>query len=109
MGNCATNAELVDLVNDGVLPDHPQNVAVSAWEVVFEPDVDDGDPLGKLKFSIRVPGDIAKMEVTVPADYLDSLPDDTLVKIEVGAIGGEDNATFSEIFDICINEDEGCD
>ena len=37
---------------------------------------------------------------------LDSLPDDTLVKIEVGAIGGEDNATFTEIFDICVNEDD---
>jgi hypothetical protein len=47
--------------------------------------------------------------VTVPGEYLDSLPDDTLVKIEVGAIGGEDNATFTEIFDVCVNEDEGCD
>ncbi len=46
--------------------------------------------------------------VTVPAEYLASLPDDTPAKIEVGAIGGEDNATFTEIFDICVNEDEGC-
>ena len=52
----------------------------------------------------RVAGDIATKEVTVPADYLDSLPDNTLVKIEVGAIGAEDNATFTEIFDICVNE-----
>ncbi len=109
LGNCASSAELTTLVNDGVLPSHPQGVAVAAWEVVFEPDVDDGDPLGQLKFTIRVAGDIATKEVTVPQEYLDSLPDDTLVKIEVGAIGGEDNATFTEIFDICINEDEGCE
>ncbi len=42
-------------------------------------------------------------------DYLETLPDDTLVKIEVGAIGEGDNATFTEIFDICINVDEGCE
>ena len=38
-----------------------------------------------------------------------SLPDDTPVKIEVGAIGEDDNATFSEEDGFCINEDEGCD
>jgi hypothetical protein len=47
--------------------------------------------------------------VTVPAEYLASLPDDTPVKIEVGAIGGEDNATFSEADGFCVNEVEGCD
>jgi hypothetical protein len=47
--------------------------------------------------------------VTVPQEYLDSLPNDTPAKIEVGAIGVEDNATFTEIFDICVNEDEGCE
>jgi hypothetical protein len=83
-------------------------VVVDAWEVVFEPDVDDGDPLGKLKFTIRLAGDIAMNAVTVPAEYLADLPDDTLVKIEVGAIGGEDNASFTEIFDVCVNEEEGC-
>ena len=112
LGECATNAELDDLVMDGVLPVHPEDVTVDAWEVVFEPDVEDGDPLGKLKFIIRVSGDLndfAPLAVTVPEEYLDSLPDDTLVKIEVGAIGGEDNATFTEIFDVCVNEDAGCD
>ena len=56
-------------------------------------------------------GDISPKEVTVPSEYLDSLPDNTLVKIEVGAIGGEDNASFTEIFDICVNEEgeDGCD
>lgn len=75
----------------------------------LEPDVDDGDPIGALVFRIRVPGDIATTEVTVPAEYLASLPDDTPAKIEVGAIGGEDNATFTEEDGFCINEDEGCD
>ena len=65
--------------------------------------------IGGLVFRIRVPGDIAATEVTVPAEYLASLPADTPVKIEVGAIGGEDNATFSEEDGFCVNEDEGCD
>ena len=87
-------------------------MVVDAWEVVFEPDVEDGDPLGQLEFIIRVSGDItvfSPLAVTVPAEYIDSLPDDTLVKIEVGAIGAEDKATFTEICDVCVNEDEGCE
>ena len=107
LGECATNAELDDLVAEGDLPVHPEDVVLDAWEVVFEPDVDDGDPTGALKFTVRVP--LAQTSVTVPADYLASLPADTLAKIEVGAIGGGDNATFTEIFDICVNEDEGCE
>jgi len=109
LGECATKGQLNGLVMSGVLPTHPEDVEVDAWEVVFEPDVDDGDPLGKLKFTIRVSGDIEPKAVTVPAEYLAHLPDDTLAKIEVGAIGGEDNASFTEIFDICVNEAEGCD
>ena len=66
--------------------------------------------LGKLKFTIRIAGDIATKAVTVSAEYLADLPDDTVAKIEVGAIGGEDNATFTEIFDICVNETAaGCE
>lgn len=109
LGNCASAAELDILVGDGRLMVHPADVAVDAYEVVFEPDVDDGDPTGSLKFSIRVPGDIATTEVTVPAEYLASLPDDTPAKVEVGAIGGEDNATFTEEDGFCINEFDGCD
>jgi hypothetical protein len=93
----------------GVLPEHPEDVAVAAWEIVLEPDVEDGDPLGSLVFSIRVPGDVNPREVTVPADYLASLPADTPVKIEVGALGADDNATFSEEDGFCVNEDEGCE
>jgi hypothetical protein len=109
LGECATKGQLNGLVMSGILPTHPEDVVVDAWEVVFEPDVDDGDPLGKLKFTIRVAGDIAPKAVTVPAEYLNDLPPDTLAKFEVGAIAGEDNATFTEIGDICVNEDEGCD
>jgi len=108
LGECATNAELADLVADGVLPKHPMDVRVAAWEVVFEPDVEDGDPTGALEFTVRVAGNIAAKAVTVPADYLASLPDNTPAKIEVGAIGRGDNATFTEVADICVNETTGC-
>jgi len=108
LGNCADYDELVDLV-PGVLPEHPIDVDVASWEVVLEPDVEDGDPTGELKFTIRVPGDIATKSITVPADYLAALPFDTPVKVEVGAIGNDDNATFSEEDGFCANEDAGCE
>ena len=104
LGECASNADLNELVNDGDLPTHPEDVPVSSWEVVFEPDDGSG-----LKFTVRVPGDKPRLSVSVPKDYLKSLPDDTLAKIEVGAIGEDDNATFTELGDICINENEGCE
>jgi hypothetical protein len=96
LGQCASFSELTELVEASTLLVHPEVVTVAAWEIVLEPDVEDGDPTGDLVFSIRVPGAIATKEVTVPADYLASLPDDTPVKIEVGAIGVDNNATFSE-------------
>jgi hypothetical protein len=88
---------------------HPQDVTVAAWEIVLEPDVADGNPTRKLVFSLRVPGNIAMKAVTVPAEYLASLPHDTPVKIEVGAIGVDDNATFTEEDGFCVNEDDGCE
>lgn len=109
LGNCASFSELSDLVAAGTLPVHPEDVAVASWEIVLVPDVEDGDPLGGLPFSIRVPGSISPKEVTVPADYLAALPADTPVKIEVGAIGADDNATFTEEDGFCVNEDEGCE
>jgi hypothetical protein len=109
LGKCGSSAELSDLVADGVLPVHPQNVTVAAWEIVLEPDVEDGDPTGNLVFNVRVSGDLQTKAVTVPADYLASLPDDTPVKIEVGAIGVHDNATFTEVGGFCVNENEGCE
>jgi hypothetical protein len=115
LGNCANgigNTPLAALIGAGVIPD-PATVPVAAWEVVLEPDVDDGDPTGALKYSIRVAGDTANFNpavgVTVPSEYLSSLPDDTPVKIEVGAIGVDDNATFTEADGFCVNVDEGCE
>jgi hypothetical protein len=104
LGKCATVTELNALVTAGVLPVHPQNVPVAAWEVVLEPDVADGNPIGKLTFTIRVAGNIAVKAVTVPAEYLASLPNNTPVKIEVGAIGVTDNATFTEEGGFCVNK-----
>ena len=68
---------------------------------MFEPEVPG------LVFSVRVPED--QMSVTVPPELLDALPDDTLAKVEVGAIGTGDNATFTEEGGFCINEDFGCE
>lgn len=109
LGNCASATQLSDLVAQGVLPVHPEDVTVAAWEIVLAPDVAAGDPTGNLVFSIRVAGGIAVKEVTVPADYLASLPDDTPVKVEVGAIGADDNATFTEEDGFCVNEVDGCE
>jgi hypothetical protein len=109
LGHCASVGYLDYLVSLGILPEHPEVVTVAAWEIVLEPDVEDGDPVGTLKYTIRLPGDISPQQVTVPADYLASLPSDTPVKVEVGAIGVDDNATFTEEDGFCVNEDEGCD
>jgi hypothetical protein len=103
LGKCASQAQLNDLVAADVLPLHPESVPVVAWEIVLEPDVEDGDPTGNLVFSIRVSGGIEPKQVTVPADYLASLPANTPVKIEVGAIGVNDNATFTEVGGFCVN------
>lgn len=109
LGKCASKSDLDALVANDVLPAHPKDVTVAAWEIVLEPDVEDGDPTGNLTFTVRVAGGIAPKAVTVPADYLASLPADTPVKIEVGAIGVHDNATFTEVGGFCVNEDQGCD
>lgn len=113
LGNCApladpgngqeTVADLLDIIPD------PAGVPVAAWEIVLEPDVEDGDSTGSLVFSVRVDGGIAPTAVTVPTEYLLALPDDTPVKIEVGAIGPDDNATFSEQDGFCVNVVEGCE
>lgn len=108
LGNCASYTELAAMVAEDALPVHPVDVAVDSWEIVLEPDLDDGDPLGKLKFSVRVAGDAETLAVSVPAEFLANFEDDTPGKFEVGALGGEDNATFTEEF-ICINEVEGCE
>ncbi len=107
LGECADYSELVALVNQGTLPTHPEDVDVDRFEVVLEPDVEDGDPTGDLVYTVRVPPETS--QITVPADYLASLPDDTPVKVEVGAMGGDDNATFTEEDGFCVNEVGGCE
>ena len=132
LGNCAPldSDSLQDLVDAEVLEEFPENVPVLAYEVVMEPDVDDNDPRAGLVFSVRVAADpeqeagVTTYQLTVPADYLASLGDDTPVKIEIGAIGGDfeideetgevegdaDNATFTEVDGFCVNEtSDGCE
>jgi hypothetical protein len=106
LGECADEDGIVELLGDGVLPMDPADVAVARWEVVLEPDVEDGDILGSMKYVVSIPGDAEELEVEVPDDYLETLPANTPAKIEVGAIGFDDNATFSEEGDICLNEDD---
>ena len=107
LGECSDGLD--DLIADGVIPD-PEFVPVAMWEVVLEPDVEDGNIIGNMKYVVRIPGDADELEVEVPDDYLESLPENTPAKIEVGAIGFDDNATFTETDEICLNEvGDGCD
>ena len=101
LGECSDGMEL--------LPMAPENVPVRAWEVVFEPDVEDDHPAVGMKYVVRIPGDAEELEVEVPDDYLEALAalDENIpAKIEVGAIGFDDNATFSETDEICVNEND---
>jgi len=104
LGECADYDELAAMVAAGVLPQHPEDVTVAAWEVVLEVDVEDGDPLGAMQYVVRIPGTAEELEVEVPDDFLETLPPNTPAKIEVGAIGEGDNATFAEEGDICLND-----
>ncbi|NNC65343.1 MAG: hypothetical protein HKN84_11205 [Gammaproteobacteria bacterium] len=108
LGECASEAELTELVSEGVLPIHPMHVPLESWEVVLE--LEDGS---NRKFSVQLPP--AQTSVTLPAEFISSLPPNTPAKAEVGAIGGDlsigdnDNATFTELGDLCLNEqDDGC-
>ncbi len=112
LGVCATHDQLWKLVGDGVLPVHPMNVPIEAWEVTLE--LEDGSAR---TFSLRLParGSLAQTSVTVPAEFLMSVKPDTPAKIEVGAIGGrleigdDDNATFTELVGLCLNRRNGCE
>ena len=95
---------------------------IVAWEIVLEPEFDDDDPNSQkgLVYSIRVGADelecemddgVCVYEQEVPDDYLESLPEDTELKVEIGAITSTDNATFTEedgfcsTLDGCVDED----
>jgi len=100
---------------------------IVAWEIVLEPEFSDGtedDPFDVnsqkgLVYSIRVGadeieceeyenGECVLYEMEVPDDYLESLPEDTELKVEIGAITTTDNATFTEEDGFCSTY-EGCD
>ena len=92
---------------------------IIGYEVVLEPD---DDALGGFKFTVQVPSDVVgtSYSVTVPPEYLASLPDDTPLKIEVGAIERRffqvdammlesfGNTTFTEEDEFCNTEDGTC-
>jgi hypothetical protein len=111
LGVCASERELWSLVDAGVLPVHPVNVPVVSWEVTLELE----DDLHRA-FTVRVParGAAAQTSVTVPPEFLYSVPPDTPAKIEVGAVGGrldigdDDNATFTELVGLCLHRVHGC-
>ena len=105
LGECSDGIEL--------LPTAPEEVEVAAWEVVLEPDLEDGDPLSQMVYTVRIPGDAYDeidedgnevFDLEVPDDYLETLPANTPVKVEVGAIGVDDNATFTEEDEFCVND-----
>lgn len=94
---------------------------IVAWEIVLEPEFEDDDPNAQkgLVYKTRVGADgleeeceydedemeeVCFFEQEIPDDYLESLPDNTLVKAEIGAITSTDNATFSEEGEWCIND-----
>lgn len=92
-----------------------------SWEVVLEPDFND-DPeeaseaelalaaiYNSVVFSTRIPGDSEELEIEVPDEYIQALPPNTPVKVEVGAIAGKDNATFTEAEGFCVNPDDEAD
>lgn len=92
---------------------------IVAWEIVLEPEFEDDDPNSQkgLVYSTRVRAydleeeceidegeEVCFYEQEIPDDYLESLPDNTLVKAEVGAITSTDNATFTEEGEWCVND-----
>ena len=85
---------------------------IVAWEIVLEAEFDDDDPNSQkgLVYSVRVGADELECEIEdgvcvyeqeVPDDYLESLPEDTELKVEIGAITSTDNATFTEEDGFC--------
>jgi len=91
---------------------------IVAWEIVLEPEFEDDDPNSQksLKLSMRVGADDLECEMDdgecvyeqeVPDDYLESLPEDTELKVEIGAITSTGNATFTEEDGFCSTLD-GC-
>ncbi|MDX1498443.1 MAG: hypothetical protein R3176_01015 [Woeseiaceae bacterium] len=108
LGNCTP----AGAYPDGVELAGPGDIKL--WEVVVEPDYDDEEEPGlaamynSLTHVVRIPGGAAEFEVEIPDDYLGNFPANTPLKVEVGAITWDDNATFTEIGDLCVTPD-GCE
>ena len=91
LGACTTHPALAE--EDDII----------GYEVVLEPD---DDEFSSFKFTVQVPGDVN--EVTVPAEYLDSLDEDTALKVEVGAIERRVDASANESFgNTTFTEEDG--
>lgn len=92
-----------------------------SWEIVLEPDFNDdpeeasAEEIGLAMiynshvFSTRIAGNSEELAVEIPDEYIAALPPNTPVKVEVGAIAGDDNATFTEAADFCVNPDDDAD
>jgi hypothetical protein len=84
---------------------------IIGYEVVLEPE---DVAFSKFKFTIQVPSRVpapAAYSITVPAEYLASLPVNTPLKVEVGAIerrpnGSFGNQTFTEENGFCNNANQ---
>lgn len=111
LGVCATQAELWQMVSDGILPVHPMNVPVKEWEITLAL-----HDKSQREFTLRVParGPLAQMSVTISPEFLNSVGPDTPAALEVGAVGGnlaagdDDNASFTELTHLCLHKVKGC-
>lgn len=72
----------------------PGSVPVATWVVAVEPADDEIEP--QLVFRVELAGD-APTAATIPPEYVNSYPDGTNFKVEVGAIEESGNRTFTEI------------
>jgi hypothetical protein len=81
---------------------------LAAFEVVLEPE---DDEFSAFKFTVQVPPEVN--QVSVPTEYLMALPEETELKVEVGAIElrpneSFGNQTFTEEDGFCNTEDGSC-
>ncbi len=124
LGMCSEFEDIPDAVNlvtETGTGDEDYETIV-AWEIVLEPEFEDDDPNSQkgLVYAVRVGADELELECEmedgeevcfyeqeVPDDYLESLPADTELKVEIGAITSTDNATFTEEDGFCSTLD-GC-
>ena len=81
---------------------------LAAFEVVLEPE---DEEFAAFKFTVQVPPNVG--QVTVPMEYLMALPEETELKVEVGAIelrpnNSFGNQTFTEADGFCRTNNGTC-